>query len=452
MTSILLKDDHLADIAKRYNVARFVSFGPGVEPPLRYSVVDPSSVYADLEAGVRALLSAANSVNVRVFSAVPMKSAPFHYGLTGLSDVVALVRKYALDGMYTIVNETIDVEDGGVSGVSLGGIVEFAPKDTPRAVEKPGVTRLSRELAMEMLSAVYGFQPNLPSGRDLRVEFSLHPNPVGFRQGHTILWELEDVEEVALPWRLEWPNRFSRFLGDKAFGLLVGHVLGAPVPETTVISRNLAPFRFGRSTGSPQIWLRTCPAEQVAGKFTTAPSWQDPFALVQREDPAGTAIVSVLAQRAVLASHSGATLPTTDGADEIQGVPGSGERFMQGGQEPSPLPDLVVENVRALLAQLRAILGPVRIEWAYDGKSAWLLQLHVVEQFSSGNVIYPGEADRWLPFDPRDGLDVLREIAAVAVDGGFGVRVVRPIGTTSHVGDILRKARVPARIMALERS
>jgi len=443
-----LKDDHLASIAMNHNVARFISFGVGAEPPLRHAVIDTHGTCSDLETGVRALLSIAPSVNLRVFSTTPIKSAPFHYGLSSLTDTVALVRRYAANGLYTIVNETIDVDDGGVSGVSLGGIVEFAPKDTPRAVEKPGVTRLSRELGATILRLVYGFQPDLPSDRDLRVEFSLHPVPAGFRQRHTILWELEHIDEITLPWRLEWPNRFSRLLGDKAFGLLVGHALGVPVPETIVIGRSVAPFRFGTETGSPQVWLRTCPTEQVAGKFTTSSIWQDPYALLHREDPTGTMLAGVLAQRAVLARYSGASLPVVDGADEIQGVAGSGDRFMRGEQEPVSLPNRVVADVRALIARLRTSLGPVRIEWTHDGKKAWLLQLHVVEQASSGNIIYPGEADHWLAFDPNDGLDVLRRVAAEAVDSGFGVRVVRPIGTTSHIGDILRKAKVPARIMA----
>jgi len=306
---------------------------------------------------------------------------------------------------------------------------------------------LSRELGVKILRLVYGFQPDLPSDRNLRVEFSLHPVPVGFRQSHTILWELERIDDIDLPWRLEWPNRFSRLLGDKAFGLLVGHALGVHVPETTVIGRSVAPFRFGRETGSPQIWLRTCPTEQVAGKFTTSSTWQDPFALLHREDPTGTMLASVLAQKAVLAHYSGASLPVVDGADEIQGVTGSGERFMLGEQEPAILPNWVVADVRALIARLRTNLGPVRIEWVHDGQKAWLLQLHVVEQSSSGNIIYPGEADHWLAFDPNDGLDVLRQVAAEAMNSGFGVCVVRPIGTTSHIGDILRKAKVPARIM-----
>ena len=50
--------------------------------------------------------------------------------------------RLAGEGYLTIVNETIDIHDGGISGVALAGIVEFAPDDTPRAVEQPGVAAL----------------------------------------------------------------------------------------------------------------------------------------------------------------------------------------------------------------------------------------------------------------------------------------------------------------------
>jgi hypothetical protein len=58
--------------------------------------------------------------------------------------------------------------------------------------------------------------------------------------------ELEPADPVAQRRRLTWPNRFSRLLGDKAFGLLVADLHGLPVPATTVVGRRVAPFRFGR--------------------------------------------------------------------------------------------------------------------------------------------------------------------------------------------------------------
>ncbi len=66
------------------------------------------------------------------------------------------VKRISAAGFHVIVNETIDVSDGGVSGVLEGGIMEFAPDDTPRCVEKPGVASLPRRQAIELLTLVYG--------------------------------------------------------------------------------------------------------------------------------------------------------------------------------------------------------------------------------------------------------------------------------------------------------
>src|SRR4029453_19591588 len=87
--------------------------------------------------------------------------------------------------------------------------------------------------------------------------------------------------------RLTWPNRFSRFLGDKVFGLLVADLLGLPVPATTAVGRRVAPFSFGRPTGSGERWLRTCPAEPVPGRFLTQRGRRRPFAPLAVEDPSG---------------------------------------------------------------------------------------------------------------------------------------------------------------------
>ena len=55
---------------------------------------------------------------------------------------------------------------------------------------------------------------------------------------------------VTLLQELDWPNRFSRFIGDKVFGLLVADLIGLDVPRATVLARRIGPFVFGRRTGS----------------------------------------------------------------------------------------------------------------------------------------------------------------------------------------------------------
>jgi hypothetical protein len=445
----LLKDELLSRLAEHANVAQFISFGPHPELPQRHGRVRghrPDHRFATPEAAVDALLAAAGgSVNVRSFKA-GAGGGPFTYGLTRRDDVLAVLRARAGAGLHTIANETVDVHDGGVSGVAMGGMVEFAPGDTPRAVERPGTVALGHDAALALLGTVYGFTPDLAGHPGQRVEFSVHPVVAGVRQTHTILWELEPAAPAALARRLSWPNRFSRLLGDKAFGLVVADLLGLPVPATTVVGRRVAPFRFGRPTGGGEPWLRTCPAEPVPGRFPTQRGWRDPFALLAAEDPSGTDLVAVLAQEGVHARWSGAALPGHDGGPVVEGVAGFGDGFMLARAAPARLPDRVVDDVGRVGARAADALGPVRFEWAHDGDQAWVLQLHLAEAAASGTTIHPGTASRWHRFDPSLGLEALRELIA-SLGAGEGVEVAGDVGVTSHAGDLLRRAAVPSRLV-----
>jgi hypothetical protein len=446
-----LKDEMLRRLAEHANVAQFVSFGPGQELRQRHSCLrghPPDHRFATPSDGVEALLalSAGGSVNVRSFQAGAPRGGPFTYGLTRRDDVLAVLSARAGAGLHTIANETVDVDDGGVSGVAQGGTVEFAPGDTPRSVERPGTVALGHRAALALLGTVYGFTPDLDDRPGERVEFSVHPLVAGVRQTHTILWEAEPADPaVALGRRLTWPNRFSRLLGDKAFGLLVADLLGLPVPATTVVGRRVAPFRFGRPTGGGERWLRTCPAEPVPGRFLTQRGWRDPFALLAAEDPAGTDLAAVLAQEGVGARWSGAALPGDDGGLVVEGVAGFGGDFMLAQAAPARLPTQVLDDVRRVGARATATLGPVRFEWAHDGDTAWVLQLHLATATASATTIYPGVPSRWRRFDPSHGLEALRDlIASVAADEG--IEIAGDIGVTSHAGDLLRRATVPSRL------
>lgn len=446
------KDERLVELAEHFNVAQFVSFSAGSEPRFRYGRLHGSSTderFTDLRAAIEALMKvSAGTLNVRSFRPGQDKGNPFKYGLTSIDQVISAVRSLAADGYSTIVNETIDTADGGVSGVILGGIMEFVPLDTPRGVEKPGAVSIDYKLGLDMLSTVYGFWPEVMEANDARIEFSVHPLRVGYRHSHTLLWEIERGTQVELQPTLLWPNRFSRFIGDKAFGLLVAHIFGLPVPETTVVARTVAPFKFGQPTGTSEFWIRTCPVEPQPGRFTTEFGWHDPFAIMAREDPDASAIASVLSQEGVDAAYSGASLPAPEEeSDHIEGVAGSGEAFMQGKQRPERLPDQVVKDIRKLAAQARRTLGPVRLEFAHDGQRAWVVQLHLSAHRYRPGVINPGTPENgWLQFDPSDGLETLNELIVRAKAEGRGVNVVAPVGITSHVGDLLRKAGVPAQL------
>jgi hypothetical protein len=384
-----LKDETLSRLAAEANVAQFVSFGPGADLPQRHSRLRghrPDHRFATAADAVAALLALApgGSVNVRSFRAGAPRGGPFSYGLTRGGDVLAVLRARAADGLHTIANETVDVDDGGVSGVAMGGLVEFAPGDTPRSVERPGTVALGHADAVALLRTVYGFPPDLDGHLDQRVEFSLHPLAAGVRQTHTILWEAEPVAPVRLAKRLTWPNRYSRHLGDKAFGLLA-------------------------------------------------------------EDPSGTAVVAVLAQEGVPARWSGAALPAAAGGLLVEGVPGFGDDFMLARAAPTPLPDQVLADVRRVGGRAAAALGPVRLEWAHDGRDAWVLQLQLATVASSGTTIHPGIPSRWHRFDPTLGLERLRDLIA-AVAPGEGIELTGDVGVTSHAGDLLRRSAIPSRL------
>lgn len=444
------KDEILDRLARTTNVAQFISFDADLRQ--RYAWVhgvEPNHSFASPEEGIRILLETApeKSVNVRTFEPENPKSRDFVYGLSTVEDVMKHLRAFAPTGLNTIVNETIDVNDGGVSGVAYGDLIEFAPGDTPRCVEKPGTASVPRSLGIRLFQTVYGITVELPESKTDRIEFSIHPLRRGYRHSHTIIWELEETSVAPGPRDIQWPNRFSRFIGDKAFGLLVGSLLGCDVPQTTVIPRHLAPFSFG-SGGTAEPWLRTCPTEQVPGRFTTRRGWTDPFALMAAEDPTGDAIASVLLQRGVDARASGAAIAQADGTLAIEGVRGFGDEFMIGHRAPEQLSDSVLARVRQAYTYASAQLGPVRFEWVDDGERCWIVQLHRGASVSSGDTIVPGSASAFRRFDVENGLERLRQLIDDVKATDEGIVLVGHIGITSHFGDVLRRAGVPSRLEA----
>ncbi len=447
------KDAILDRLAQQANVAQFVSYGPDLEQ--RYAWVrghSPNHEFASLEEAVATLLGSSpeRSVNLRTFHPLNPKSREFVYGRTAADEVLADLRRLAASGLYVIVNETVDIHDGGVSGVAFGEAVEFAPEDTPRCVEKEGTAAMPRELAGRLFRTVYGFEPALPErpggGRGLRVEFSLHPLRRGYRHDHTIIWEIEEVGPPPEGAVVSWPNRFSRFVGDKAFGLLMADLLGLPVPRTLVIPRKLPPFGFGTDTGCAETWIRTCPVEQVPGRFTTRRGWLDPYALMHEEDPEGTAIASLLSQQGVEAAFSGALVAQPGAGPLIEGVAGRGDEFMIGRRGPEELPEAVEAALLGLYGRAAEILGPVRFEWVHDGEKPWIVQLHRGEGTAVGRTVYPGEAERFHEYEVSRGIDPLRELIRRVEGTGEGIVLIGRVGVTSHFGDVLRRARIPSRI------
>ncbi len=446
------KDESLDTLAQLGNVAQFISFKPGPAGSLeqQYSRVwghAPNHRFASPSDALAELIrtSPERSINLRSYAPDSPRSKEFVYGITDAGKALEELRRLAAEGLFVIANETVDVKDGGVSGVLQGGIMEFAPDDTPRCVEKPGVASLPTEWAIRMLTTVYGFSPDIGATSDGRLEFSIHPLQRGWKHGHTICWEWEPNNTTSAQAKMNWPNRFSRHIGDKAFGLLVAELVGAKVPRTTVFGRRVAPFVFGNSTRSHEVWIRTCPHEPEPGKYTTLKGWTDPFRLMSAEDPDHGSIASVICQAAVPAAYSGAAIVTIDGDLLIEGRKGEGDGLMLGRDHPEDLPYAVSDQVRAVYEKLSAALGAVRFEWVHDGDEVWVVQLHRGATQSSETVLVPGDAREWLTFEAADGLEALRAFLQ-DMPNGTGLTIEGEIGLTSHLADLIRKAKRPARL------
>lgn len=454
----ILKDEAMAQlVATGANVAMFVSFAP--DGTKRYSVVrgllPDQPIDSPLEAIMLLYKAGASNVNIRSFRPDLPDGNPFFYGPdAGFKDPskAAKIAKQLLDqGYHVIINETINTEDGGFSGVLHGDVLEFGAYDTPRVVEKEGVAILPRNLALHFIRATYGFNLHVPFPSSYRVELSVHPGPVGYLSERQLIWQAEELPAGNLPRPIppRWPNLYSRYLGDKAYGLLIGSLLGFPVPRTVVFSRAIPHFEFGFPVNAgTDRWVRTCPRQQQPGLFTTKRGWLDPFALMLREDPDGTQIASIIIQDGVAALWSGAALTTPDGREVIiEGKRGEGDSFMVGEAGPAKdLPAKVHNEVKEFWWKLVGTLGPVRFEWAWDGQRVWLLQLHTGTSDSFGDTIYPGEARKWITFKTSEGLEKLRALLEKVKQSGSGIELRGQVGITSHLGDVLRRNKIPSRI------
>lgn len=457
MLKNILKDKKLNNIVQRNygNIAKFVSFG--LKKELRYIYIDKNTSIegmSDKDVVIK-LINAAKSkaVNIRPYSYDRMKGNELIYNknINDIDEIMSIIEENTGKGKFSIVNENIDINDGGVSGVVLGDIMEFSPKDTPKCVDKEGVCSLPISIGYQLLEKVYGFKPEINFSGDYRVEFSIHPSKQGFSNEHTIIWEYEHYNKSLDKYSLSWPNNFSKFIGDKVFGLLIADSLDLNVPKTTAISRNIAPFTFGKDTGSYEKWIRTSPIEKEPGKYYTGSKWIDPFIMMENEESKGKKkinIASVLSQDAVESLYSGASIIKKDSEqDIIEGVSGEGDKFMVG-EQPNQLPYYVLDSVGKLNNKIRKhykLLGEVSIEWVYDGKDVWVVQLNQIKISSSKSIIVEGNPNKYIKFDVTLGLEELRKTIA-SIDDETGIELVGNIGITSHFGDLLRLSKTPSKL------
>jgi hypothetical protein len=174
----------------------------------------------------------------------------------------------------------------------------------------------------------------------------------------------------------------------------------------------------------------------------------DPYRLLAKEDPEGNSILSVLCQAAVPAQYSGAAIVDANGALLVEGRSGEGARFMLGLEAPEELPAEVIDSVRTVHSQLFNQLGANSFEWVHDGERTWVVQLHRGGTHTTARVLIPGDAVEWARFNISAGLERLREFLS-ELGPDTGVIVVGDVGVTSHVADVLRKARRPSRLERL---
>jgi len=452
----MLKDEVLNNLPTIINVAQFASFDP--RGKMRFNRIRgfaPNSEFT-IDRAITELMknSIEGTLNIRTFKEEESKSGPFFYGIKSVEEVLERIKELWLMGYYTIIHETVDISDGGISGVILKDIIEFSPDATVRGVEEKGTCTLPLLIGNQILKIVYGINVLntffFLRKDDTRIEFSIHPIRRGYHNKHFIIWEIEEIEtRPNTTINISWPNNFSKMLGDKVYGLLIAHVLDWDVPETYVINKRIAPFRFGMDTGISEKWIRTCPTTPEPGYYPTEFGWTDPFELMnfcnRSRDDAAT-VQSIISQSAVDALYSGAVKQLKSGEIIIEGVSGRGDKFMSGCERQS-LPDYVKTAVRALYTGIRNELGPVHIEWVYSESQVWVVQLHIDKDLSSDeSIIVDGNPDRYLNFDVTLGLNELRRAISI-IGKNQGICLVGDVGITSHFGDLLRKAKIPSKIV-----
>ncbi len=454
----MLKDERLHELITRgINVAQFVSFGP--PDKIRFHGIcglGQSQAPATVESAVETIFQSSflGSIDIRTFLAHKPDGNPFEKDIKTTGAALQLVRKFLGEGYFVIVSERIPIEGSGrFGGVLLGDIIQGAANETPRCVdnfELPlPVLSLSRRMGLELLQLIYGCVLQFPFAKEDRIEFSVHTGPVGYYRKPQLIWQVDQYPGEQVPGAPApfWPNRISEDMGDKPYGLVMAHLHGLLVPKTSVIGRVFPQFTFGRHTHSGEsLWIRTCPKVQTPGKYATRRVWEDPFLLMQREDPDGTKISSLIIQEGVRSEYAGALLTDADGKLIIEGKSGEGVLLMIGERGPEELPPRVIRAVERLYLGAREIFGDIRMEWVFDGDEAWCVQIHLGRAATKDRVIYPGKPQAWQEFSVLRGLEALRLLVQNAQEGEFGIVLRGNVGVTGHFAEILCGAKIPSRI------
>src|ERR1035437_1260623 len=113
------KDARLNELAELGNVAQFVSFGPdGVQRFGRIAGLAPNEALESTASALGLLIerSGERRINLRCFRPDQPQGNEFVYGINTTDEAETAVFRLIRQGLFVIANETIDVNDGGVSG------------------------------------------------------------------------------------------------------------------------------------------------------------------------------------------------------------------------------------------------------------------------------------------------------------------------------------------------
>lgn len=255
----------------------------------------------------------------------------------------------------------------------------------------------------------------------------------------------------------QFPNRFSRMLGDKVFGLLLLHHMGYKVPYCTIINRHVAPFSIGTKTFTGDKWTRTAPYEKQGGLFDTIKGYEDIFLFMGKNEDMhsekNNQIASIIIQDGVTPVYSGGAL-VSNSKIVVEGVIGAGDGFMVG-ENTSDIPEYIREKINKKIQEMNLVdnFGNCSIEWVCDGDTMWLLQVNQLSTDVDDNVVVPCDhVNDFIVFDIKDKtLNDLRELIANNSEDikvkDKGIIIKGNVGISSHYGDLLRKHKIPSKIM-----
>src|ERR1039457_300466 len=115
----LYKDEVLNRLAPTVNVAQFVSFAPDLSQ--RFAWVkgySPNTQFASAREVCAKLLESAEShrLNIRSFKPESSKGHELIRDLDSVDESMSALHSRANNGFFTILNEVVPLDDGGVSG------------------------------------------------------------------------------------------------------------------------------------------------------------------------------------------------------------------------------------------------------------------------------------------------------------------------------------------------